>query len=773
MARTIKGTRISGLPPKVLLSLRQDASGSFPTIHRTASDNRTGNYRVFHNDNKVVPFNQKISNVGFSPHGLSHTVVYEEKEITVSSYVTEHTVTFEKTFTGVPYVLVTDINSTEGLENINVVVTFTGYTSTTINFSAPFRGTFVYRAIQDTTYGTPKIVERTPRFSSVYTNFIVSGAPVVDAHSFIPLAAGGTPTSKYITFFDTINEPSVAVTITSVTPSGVYITASADVRSLPIYAGFDTSGPIPVDVQGLVYPLGMTQDAMQVGLSPTGQTGLFKAPYVGSDGRITGLPIATSGSMIKGVADTFVTFTPGQDLQPFRDMANPEVDAKLTGNPFYATGSAMSVTGEGFQQPLWSKNKIEINLPIDTQATFGIYNNSSSIPNYPIAYYNFDRKTFEGIGNGHALMEYATGSNFDALFVSSCVGFGPAFSSYIGDAGTFQNYNLARPISTFGFPIAQKFNATSPQLLNMEDLISEPFLLEKVVVQFSGALVVVSSQPPGDPSSGIQRVSITSFFILNQPGYYHISPTTVDTNFNQNGFSAVTKRTIDFTNPNNKYKDVVTYLQFAKILESDDGWLPASITASLRDLNVVSPRPDYTQYDSVISWSDSYIMSGSSQGNVKSQITNPYMTSINGDGLSISAANTTTVGSEYPNRNMFGLQTGKDWRNSLQSPIVAGTHAEGAFSNIMYDMISFDVNPYVLTPKDKLIFGWQVPLPKFFAYYRDVTNKVELTFPSQVMKVTLYGSTLRVNPETNQLEEHHETLNQLFSSDSIHETITG
>jgi hypothetical protein len=436
----------------------------------------------------------------------------------------------------------------------------------------------------------------------------------------------------------------------------------------------------------------------------------------------------------------------------------------------------VNVTGEGFQQPLWSKNKIEINLPIDTQATFGIYNNSSSIPNYPIAYYNFDRKTFEGIGNGHALMEYATGSNFDALFVSSCVGFGPAFSSYIGDAGTFQNYNLARPISSFGFPIAQKYNATSSQLLAMENLISEPFLLEKIVIEFSASLSVSSSETPYVLGNTPQRSSVTSFFILNQPGYYHISPTTVDTNFNQFGFSAVTKRTIDFTNPNNKYKDVVTYLQLAKIVNvghgEDIGWLPSLVTASMRDLNIFQDK-GYLFHDELVSWSCKFTITGSSEGNVKSQISNPAMTSLYGDGPDHNTANTTTVGSEYPNRNMFGLQTGKDWRNSLQAPVVAGTQAEGAFSNITYDMISFDVNPYVLTPKDKLIFGWQVPLHKYFAYYRAPTNKIELTFPPQIARVILYGSTLRVNPETNQLEEHHETLNQLFSSDSIHETITG
>ena len=381
---------------------------------------------MFHNDNKVVPFNQRANSAGLSVSGLSH---YEEKQVTISSYVTEHSVTFEKPFTGVPYVVITDITSTEGLENVSVVVTFTEYTSTTINFSAPFRGTFVYRAIQDATYGTTKTVERTPRFPSVYTNVIVSVAPVVDAHSFIPLTAAGTPTSKYITFFDPVNEPSVAVTITSVTPSGIYITASADVRSFPIYTGFNSHGSLPVDVQGVVYPLGMTQEAIQAGLSPTSQTGLFKAPYLNSDDKIVNIPILAPGSMIRGVADTFVTFTPGQDLQPFEDIANPEVDAKLTNNPFYATGSAVEVTGEGFQQPLWSKNKIEIDLTPSAVQTFELTNTGSK-GNYPMMYWNPNTRQYEGLGTGRGLWsgygntENITEKALQNMFDKQVFGFG-------------------------------------------------------------------------------------------------------------------------------------------------------------------------------------------------------------------------------------------------------------------------------------------------------------------------------------------------------------
>ena len=78
-------------------------------------------------------------------------------------------------------------------------------------------------------------------------------------------------------------------------------------------------------------------------------------------------------------------------------------------------------------------------------------------------------------------------------------------------------------------------------------------------------------------------------------------------------------------------------------------------------------------------------------------------------------------------------------------------------------------NPYILLPSDKLTFGFQLPW--------DNDNGIaqnSLTFATTgINKITLYGSSLRVNPETNQLEEYHDTLNQLLSSNSIHEVITG
>jgi hypothetical protein len=75
-----------------------------------------------------------------------------------------------------------------------------------------------------------------------------------------------------------------------------------------------------------------------------------------------------TGPVVKGIGDSIAKFTPGQEIEPFREHDQPAVDAK--GNPgltFFSTGSDVSVAGEGFNSPLWSKTKIEIELSVAGQ----------------------------------------------------------------------------------------------------------------------------------------------------------------------------------------------------------------------------------------------------------------------------------------------------------------------------------------------------------------------------------------------------------------------
>lgn len=49
-------TKLKGLPPRVLLRINDNKSGSYPTLAKNSSDNRKGNYKVFFNDENTISF---------------------------------------------------------------------------------------------------------------------------------------------------------------------------------------------------------------------------------------------------------------------------------------------------------------------------------------------------------------------------------------------------------------------------------------------------------------------------------------------------------------------------------------------------------------------------------------------------------------------------------------------------------------------------------------------------------------------------------------------
>lgn len=274
--------------------------------------------------------------------------------------------------------------------------------------------------------------------------------------------------------------------------------------------------------------------------------------------------IFMSGTIRKGVGDAQASFTPGQDLSPFRDNNNPAADGKSTGNPFYATGSAVKLVGEGFSQPLWSKTKVEIPIPVNRPATYslvlsGAENVATNDPplsernvSYPMMYYNFDRNTWEGIGPGVAwpggIDQDNTLDTFAYFgFSPSILMFSPASetatwsTTFTRTSGQFEwQASAGIPVTNFGFPYHPKFHATASQALRMSDFISSPFLVEKIVVQMSaayqvfpevhnsGTIIEGGTDYTGSFNSGTLPAAINNVFILNQRrvgGLTHREPT--------------------------------------------------------------------------------------------------------------------------------------------------------------------------------------------------------------------------------------------------------
>ena len=771
MSKTQKGTRISGLPARVLLSLRQDATGSYPVSRRTASDNRTGKYSAFFPDTKTIVFNQQVDGTGLQPVPVD-TSAYVENIFEVSSPTISQVIPFDYTFVGTPVVVIENLTSTNNSEGVNPFIEAITTTTFTVGFSAPFAGTVKFRAI--TLSSGPQFVQRTPLYSGSYTRVVADRESIKDGSNktyFTQFNLLDEPLELkevFITFFDqfTTYEADMSASIGVQTSTYLAITSSANVASQITaqflgYADSDAS----VGVSGIVYPLGLTSASINSGLSETNRNGLFRQPFL-SDGEVKNLPISAPGKQLKGIADSFITFTPGQDLQPFMDSGNPAVDGKLSSsiggvNAFYATGSAVEITGPGFQQPLWSKNKIEIDITPSTVQNISL-TNTGSTGNYPMNYWNPTTKRYEGIGTGRGLWSgfgntAATDkSTIEAVLESQTFGFGASIDT---GGGVYQitatgSNAYARQIDIFGFPYHTKFQPTSSQQINMRDYISEPFLLEKIVCEISSS--IQTKHLFYNTNS-----SMWSFFLLNSRSTFpnqSIGNQTISY-VNSAAPPATTITTSSFSGAT--YLDLIDYFQVA-FTGSFSGYILQAVNRE----EIVNPT--YDAGTKTYTYQGQHIISSSVKTSLEHNSSGFYA-SINSSGQTL----TITQSLNSSGRNQITNTNGRDWKNSFELAVKSGTNTPipVVFPSMPVNIQYTKPNPYLLLPTDKITFGFQLPWSSTMGYVNyQITSSIGFA-TTGINKITLYGSSLRVNPETNQVEEYHDTLNQLLSSNSIHEII--
>jgi len=485
--------------------------------------------------------------------------------------------------------------------------------------------------------------------------------------------------------------------------------------------------------------------------------------------------ILTAGSLRKGISDNFVSFTQGQELQPFRDNGHPELDGMIssstkTPNPFYATGSVLGDVGPGFQQPLWSKSKFEIDISIGSDVSFG--HRSGSGEDRLMVYYDHGTKTYNPVGS-----EIRMDQDFPSLanwYYKKAIGF-----SGISNQSPFDNVPVSKVaggvVDAFGFPFSSRYyvSPTSSILYPLSGVLSEPFLLEKITVEFSASVENIEF------TSGFTAASAYgTFFLLNQRGGptsltstpLVIVPATTDgLKAISNGVGALASvigllipiQSSD-AHPSGSM-DIVSVLQFG--------------TGSSTNPDIESARARELMFGLGSAITNGYTTGFSiMSGTVKSPTKNSFLTSY----LSIPSNYQVIVPPIPPfttpiwfMRNNYGGRTGnlsitgRNWKQLL-----ATEELGGSISGL--DFLSQKIwqnNPYLLLPTDKLIIGWQSPLvveqdaPAWTTSYGP-----KMTLAAGTYKVTLYGSHLKVG-EDGELEETHDTLNQLFSSNTIHETI--
>ena len=514
---------------------------------------------------------------------------------------------------------------------------------------------------------------------------------------------------------------------------------------------------------------GTTGVAMPSGL-PTGNQSLYR---VNSGGTLSlneemNSDIVVTGVVRKGVGDSFLSFAPSGSITPFKDDGLPAVDGLSINNPFFATGSKVSDVGEGFDQPLWSKTKFEIDLTPAVSHSFYIENYTSASNSYPMAYWNKTRKVWEGVGAGKEFGLY-TAANlaaYRAFCEDQCIGF--SYGINAGGSGPV-DATAGVKVSNFGFPYHVKYHATSSNTIAMSDYIKSPFLLEKVVLEWSGSLEFNNTF-----YGTVSTFTVCTFFILNQrrPFKYEDAAaqsfvyTTADFHTNTLVTGAIIPSSYNGGTVQSTIRDLVTFAQVTAF-----GDVSETTLARVGREKVVYNEPLNVDFRG--GWRGRVVMSGAVKSALPSLGLNVIHIGANNDGWDAMKF----INKNSPRSGLF-LPTGRDLIGSfgggqlieksddLVSSFTNSTDPTGS----VYLMDTYSKpNPYLLLPQDQLVFGWQLPIPSMVNSTSGVPQfpgkGLELTFAPLPSKITFYGSMV------SEGKESHNTLNQPLNSMAIHEEI--
>lgn len=467
--------------------------------------------------------------------------------------------------------------------------------------------------------------------------------------------------------------------------------------------------------------------------------------------------IVAQGSQVKGVADALVSVSFVQSISPFDETRHPEQSTTAAGvaiDPFYASGSDLQTVGPGFQGRLGSKTKLVIDLSPNTETTFTPRNLSPShaapsSPSYPMAYFNHSLRQWEGILQGIPYDFTATGATKNAQnLVNQTLCFSHWASSST-DTQVFKSY--AQPSNAWGFPYDARYHATSSQLYSMSSIIDRPFVLEKLVYEFSASCV----DTPFASQISVYHPSINTFFILNQRAPFplnlrnEVTRTTTDPSYVLTASLPqsirLTANSSDGDTVVNDIRELVTFMQTSAIarFSTTQSLNDASVELMKRDLNFVLDH----RTDSGALWTGSFAMSAS----CRSPGINPsFGVALEGDYV---------LGWTPGNRTGAGIITGRSLVEDAGGNLPAASFVTIQGSQIVTNVSQSHVDPYILLPTDKLIFGWEV------GDDTPIGDGQQFTLKPGSGRLVLYGSLLR------QGVQKHDSLNEPLTSNAVHEAI--
>jgi hypothetical protein len=491
-------------------------------------------------------------------------------------------------------------------------------------------------------------------------------------------------------------------------------------------------------------------------------------------------------------------------------------------DPFITRGS---VSGS-LDEPLGAKDKIEIDLTPAISTTLrlslapgGGNPGESPLKNASMAFYNFEKKEWESLGDGRTdfTLDFDLFQSLNSTFIgfstaTSC-SFGYPSSNYLTAQdvydeslqSTFTGNKLvpktmgwSSPIDTYGFPLHPKYHATSSQTLEVSSIVDRPFLVEKIVYEFS-----CSSPEPTKISGSYATDDLTyhtgggTFFILNQrqanivdlglsyPEFYladffgstYYPPLKLESDSRRQLYGMYNDSTFgnpvgtggsipqtrtqypgSFSNPLyiNTTRDLVTFARVGAVNQSYN----LDITSNLEEgfphpakfMDLAIPVPD----------------SGSISGkftlcqDIVGPSSNP---SLGTTTIVWNQASTLYTMRSTSTRNGLDVPTGRAYKNEFIGP------------KILYSLLGNSIpsskeyvygtegdalpSPYVIMPGDNLVFGWQCHISQNINSFFNS----DFTLGAGAGKLTLYGSYLQDDKPV------HDIYKDQLNSDAAHETI--
>ncbi len=544
--------------------------------------------------------------------------------------------------------------------------------------------------------------------------------------------------------------------------------------------------------------------------------------------------LSALGSSATGITDAGVLPFNAQLITPF----NEDVIIESDNSGFNNVGTPENIT-PGFSQPLHAKTQFQYRMkPADSDvigvgltrkgigSAVSLNNDDGQIL---LSYWNFKRNAWEEIGQplrdnrGNHGSKAEAKAHLDDNITGSCAGFGPIIDSLTkGPAGkmklnspkAFEHAFL--PVSTFGFPFAAKYHATSSQYVKASELgITKPFLLEKITLDLDIEFAVpghnINSDKDRDAFAAIHIDETTSaqlpytnrrlkiftptFFLLRQ----HLDKRDISSNnfsvatpgalgFPQTVSEAIPKQ-IKLTSGSNiettvyDTRELITYGQYNLFVTASDeshGNEPDRLVDSgismtdllnsgiVRDGFSVKSAAD-AQVDAVYNVKDKMkfpVRIPGQHADVSSVIVHnnqPSATVFPQDTSLIKLENKSLSRKLFMDGNARAIVNGVSGLKRSNETLIVSQSANVASVNT-FEKLTFE-SPYLILPEDEIIFGWQYPMPRDLRFPTGAPSATPNSMKVQDCNIKMFGSQFKNG------KEFHEGLNQNLTSNAVHEVI--